>query len=237
SFGVFVRFLGRFTALCPRSMAADRMVEDPSGMFEEGDSARCVVQRVDEDKGRVVVTLSRTTVPTSPALYLRSLLSETFASAAGAADAPSGNPTGNEGAEACAEVARPWGRLEFGSTTNAVVVALKEYGVVLKAKASSGKRDKDKGGQLMVCPLEHSMHGVEEGNEVKVRVIGMDLEKGIVEVTMDTDLVKAARSKRLRAMVPLEPGETIPAKVLVAKPNAKWAVAVSDDGQGRLFVL
>ncbi|CAM9211625.1 unnamed protein product, partial [Ectocarpus sp. 12 AP-2014] len=243
SFGVFVRFLGRFTALCPRSMAADRMVEDPRGMFEEGDSARCVVQRVDEDTGRVVVTLDRTTVPTSPALYLRSLLSETFASAAaagagaGAASTATGNASGDEGADAAAEVARPWGRLEFGSTTNAVVVALKEYGVVLKAKASSGKRYKDKGGELMVCPLEHSMDGVEEGNEVKVRVIGMDLEKGIVEVTMDTDLVKAGRSKRLRAMVPLEPGETVPAKVLVAKPSAKWAVAVSEDGQGRLFVL
>lgn len=40
SFGVFVKFLGRFTALCPRSMAADRVVEDPSGMFTEGDSVR-----------------------------------------------------------------------------------------------------------------------------------------------------------------------------------------------------
>ncbi|CAM9504306.1 unnamed protein product, partial [Ectocarpus fasciculatus] len=239
SFGVFVRCLGRFTVLCPRSMAADRMVEDPRGMFEEGDSARCVVQRVDEDTGRVVATLSRTTVPASPALYLRSLLSETFASAAAAAATTSGNPSGNEGAEAAARAARPWGRLEFGSTTNAVVVALKEYGVVLKAKPSTGKRkkDNDEGGQLMVCPLEHSMDGVEEGNEVKVRVIGMDLEKGIVEVTMDTDLVKAGRSKRLRAMVALEPGETVSAKVLLAKPDAKWAVAVSDDGQGRLFVL
>lgn len=40
SFGVFVKFLGRFTALCPRSMAADRVVEDPSGLFKEGDSVR-----------------------------------------------------------------------------------------------------------------------------------------------------------------------------------------------------
>lgn len=118
----------------------------------------------------MLVTLSRTTVPTSPALYLRSLLSETFASAAAAAGAATatGNPSGDEVAEASAQAARPWGRLEFGSTTNAVVVALKEYGVVLKAKMSIGKRDKDKGGQLMVCPLEQAMDGVEEGNEVKV---------------------------------------------------------------------
>lgn len=40
TFGVFVKFLGRFSALCPRSMAADRVVEDPSGLFTEGDSVR-----------------------------------------------------------------------------------------------------------------------------------------------------------------------------------------------------
>lgn len=42
SFGVFVKFLGRFSALCPRSMVADRTVEDPRGMFTEGDSVRWV---------------------------------------------------------------------------------------------------------------------------------------------------------------------------------------------------
>lgn len=36
-------------------------------------------------------------------------------------------------------------------------------------------------------------------------------------------------------MVALEPGETITAKVVLAKPNAKWAVAASNDG--RLFVV
>lgn len=40
SFGVFVKFFGKFSALCPRSMAADKAVEDPRGMFMEGDSVR-----------------------------------------------------------------------------------------------------------------------------------------------------------------------------------------------------
>lgn len=44
SFGVFVKFFGRFSALCPRSMAADRVVEDPTGMFTEGDSVRCALK-------------------------------------------------------------------------------------------------------------------------------------------------------------------------------------------------
>lgn len=114
-----------------------------------------------------MVTLNRTTVPPSSALYLRSLLSETFASAASAVAASSSEKEGG-GAEA-----QPWGRLEFGATTNAVVVAIKEYGVVLKAiaptaKSKSKKSAADKGGQLMVCLLEHAMEGVEEGDEVKV---------------------------------------------------------------------
>lgn len=127
------------------------------------------MQRVDEDTERVVVTLNRTTVPPSSALYLRSLLSETFADNAAATSPGSSSP-----AEQAVPVGpRPWGRLEFGATTNAVVVALKEYGVVLKAVASTGKGKKqtagaDEGGQLMVCPLEHAMDGVEEGDEVKV---------------------------------------------------------------------
>lgn len=46
---------------------------------------------------------------------------------------------------------------------------------------------------------------------------------------------QAGRSKRQKAMSPLEPGETISARVLMARPSAKWAVAGSEDG--RLFVL
>ncbi len=132
-------------------------------------SSRCVVQRVDEDTGRVVVTLNRKAVPPSPALYLRSLLSETFAAAAAAATATA-SPSPAEAP------VRPWGHLEFGATTNAVVVALKEYGVVLKAAAPIGKAKRaagvgdGDGGQLMVCPPQHAMDGVEEGNEVKVCV-------------------------------------------------------------------
>lgn len=52
-------------------------------------------------------------------------------------------------------------------------------------------------------------------------------------------VVQAGRSKRQRAMAlaPLEPGDSISAKVVLAKPDSKWAVATSTDGQGRLFVV
>lgn len=111
------------------------------------------MQRVDSETNRVVVTLNRKAVPASPGLYLRSLLWETVASA---------HPEGR------GSTPPAWGRFEFGATCNAVVVAKKEYGVVLKAAVSGKQGDQLEGGQLMVCPLEHAMDGVEEGNEVKV---------------------------------------------------------------------
>ena len=57
SFGVFVKFLGRFSALCPRSMVADRTVEDPRGMFSEGDSVRWVLGGMGTPKETVVIQL------------------------------------------------------------------------------------------------------------------------------------------------------------------------------------
>lgn len=125
---------------------------------------------MDTETGRVAVTLSRATVPASPALYLRSLLSETFA-VKGTARSPYNPEEAGDGEREEAAVPS-WSRLEFGTTTNATVVAVKEYGIVLKASAGGlGKkaRSAQGAGQLMVCPLEHAPDGVKEGLEVKVR--------------------------------------------------------------------
>lgn len=46
---------------------------------------------------------------------------------------------------------------------------------------------------------------------------------------------QAGRSKRRRAMVPFEAGDSVAAKVVLAKPDAKWAVASTADG--RLLVV
>lgn len=114
-------------------------------------NVRCVVRRVNERIGQVTVTFDDTMFPPSPALYIHSFLYETFV----------GDPT--------------WEKLKFGSTVNATVIGLKKYGVVLRkvdAKghddAGSGDSVKEGAGRLMVCPPEHAMGGLEEGNEVKV---------------------------------------------------------------------
>jgi exoribonuclease R len=41
-FGVFVKFKGGMSALCPRALVADQFVKDPRGMFRVGDSTRYV---------------------------------------------------------------------------------------------------------------------------------------------------------------------------------------------------
>lgn len=126
------------------------------------------MHRVDTDTERVAVTLDRTKVPASPSLFLRSLLWEMFASTASRQEQQQQQQQGLQ-----QDKYKPlpaWERVEFGATTNAMVVGLKEYGVVVKAVASSGKKGGGcSEGQLMVCPLEQAMEGVKEGDEVKVR--------------------------------------------------------------------
>lgn len=46
---------------------------------------------------------------------------------------------------------------------------------------------------------------------------------------------QAGRSKKRRAMASLDPGEEVSVKIVLAKPDAKYAVASSADG--RVFVV
>ena len=124
----------------------------------------------------MVVTLKGNAVPPSPALYLRSLLSETFATAG--------------------EEASSWKGVEFGVTMDARVIGLKEYGVVLResaskrgssvvageadAAAAEGEPDTD-AGRLMLCRREHAMEGLEKGNEVKVSLADLGRKLLIVQ--------------------------------------------------------
>ena len=48
-------------------------------------------------------------------------------------------------------------------------------------------------------------------------------------------LSQAGRKKRRKAMAPLQPGDSVPVKVVLAKPTDKWAVVASPEG--RLFPL
>ncbi|CAM9127824.1 unnamed protein product [Choristocarpus tenellus] len=227
TFGIFIRFFGGFTALCPRVMAADGGADDLQAMFQEGDSIRCTVQRVDADQGRVVCTPRRSSVPQSPGLFVRSYLSEIPAEAA------TSSANGEKGKMPT------WCNYVVGTTINAAVVAMKEYGVVLSSRPGNSSlgegrgretTDLDKGETLMVCSLALAQEGIKDGDEVKVRILGVDFEKQLLDVTMDPSHVKAGRSKRRRALTPPEEGSIVKVTVLLAKPDAAFVVAASSEG-------
>lgn len=133
-----------------------------------------MVKRVDMDSGRASLVLCRSNVPSSDGLYLRTLLSETF----GAFMKDISDPEKKIPAEA-GNGTPLYGHVQFGNTCSATVVAVKEYGIVLKGgRASKKKREGDlMYGQLMVCPLVHAPEGLEGGLEVKVCGSDFDVTK------------------------------------------------------------
>jgi ribosomal protein S1 len=79
-FGVLVKFIDDFVALIPRPNISDRFVTSPVGIFTVGDSIRCVVQRVDQNKDRVILTCKSMYVPNSKGstCYLNRFLIEEY---------------------------------------------------------------------------------------------------------------------------------------------------------------
>lgn len=144
-FGLFVRFLGGQAALVPKAHVADHFVTNAAeGLFGEGDTVRCRIQRIDQDKGKVFLSTRRADLPASQdAAFLDSLLSEGARAAAGqGGDMPD------------------WRRYPLGSSTNAKATAIKDYGVVLIA---------DDHRTVMLAPSPDHSAACSVGDEVKVR--------------------------------------------------------------------
>ena len=64
-FGVFVQFANGLSGMVPRAQIADRFVDDAAkqALFAPGDSIVCVVQRVDAEQSRVVLTTKPRLLP------------------------------------------------------------------------------------------------------------------------------------------------------------------------------
>jgi len=60
--GVFVKFLGEFSALCPRSNIADTFVTDPKKFFTVGQSVSAYVAEVKPDTQRAIVALKASSI-------------------------------------------------------------------------------------------------------------------------------------------------------------------------------
>ena len=80
-FGVLVKFLKGLIALIPLPNIGDKFVSDAANLFTSGDSIRCVVQRVDLEHDKVILTCKSLLVsPSTGSLcYLQAYVSQVLA--------------------------------------------------------------------------------------------------------------------------------------------------------------
>ena len=180
SYGVMVRFREGLTALVPRPNIADRFVSTPEGLFSVGDSVRCVIQRVDLARERIIATFKSAVVgpSTGPSNYLRALLIEGSLAAHLIAD--------SEG-----KTLPNWRTFPLGSVVSGTVSSIESYGVVLTAPDQT---------TMMLARGVHSKSGsIAVGQIVKVLVLDIDFKNRVLDVTMDEDFIESAS-----AMIPDE---------------------------------
>jgi predicted RNA-binding protein with RPS1 domain len=173
SFGVMVRFGDGLTALVPRPNVADRFVSSPEGLFNVGDSVRCVVQRLDLARERVIATFKSVVVNPSSgsSCFLKSYLRE--ACLAGQLMAAS------EGKNLPA-----WKTFSLSSVLSATVSSVESYGVVLTGA--------DQTTMMLARGVQSKPDGVKAGQVVKVLVLDIDFKNKVLDVSMDEELIAAA---------------------------------------------
>jgi ribosomal protein S1 len=166
SYGILVRFRDGMTALAPRPNVADTFISSPVGLFNIGDSVRCVIQRVDLTRERAIVTLKPTTVPPSAGnmLYVASLLQEKYRIAK-------------------ETTSLDWKHNGIGQVVKATVTAVKSYGVVLMGTDNV----------TMMLAKTADGSNFAEGDAVDALVLDIDFENSVLDVTLDTDLVSTIK--------------------------------------------
>ena len=173
SSGVFVRFREGLTVLAPRPNLAERFVPDPSELFKEGVSVRCLVQRVDVSKERAIVTFKHSLVGSSsgPNCYLRTLLRERWEDYNSQSD----------------NSIIDWKRFPIGSITNATVTSNESYGTILLA---------EDGVTVMLAKGSQQM---EIGAKKDVVVLDMNYSSKCMDVSFDLKLINAKKSRSVSA--------------------------------------
>ena len=167
--GVFVRFREGLTVLAPRPNLAERFVSDPSELFKEGVSVRCLVQRVDVNKERAIVTFKHNLVGNSkgPNCYLRSFLHEHWMKYNRQQD----------------NSIIDWKKYPIGSITTATVTTIEKYGTILLA---------DDGVTLM---LAKESQKVQVGSKREVLILDMNYESKCMDVSLAPQLIQTVKQK------------------------------------------
>ncbi len=173
SYGVLVRFGGDLVALAPRPNIADRFTATATGLFEVGDSVRCVIQRVDHYNKRIVITLKSALVSRSGGShsYLASYLKESYFFGFNYQDSKV-----------------DWQQNSIGSVVIATITAIKEYGVILLAS--------DKTTVMLAHGNFNSSSSIEIGKEVKAVVLDVNFVQKVLDVSVEKNLVSSIEKLR-----------------------------------------
>lgn len=166
SYGVLVRFRDTMTALAPRPNVADKFISSPVGLFNIGDSIRCVVQRVDLTKDRAIITLKPAliTPSTGNSNYLSCLLRDSFLSSKESSSTNLPN----------------WKTYPVGSVVKATVSSIKDYGIVLMAEDRV---------TMMLASDYNTSATIKVGTALDVVVLDLDLESKVLNVTLNTEVI------------------------------------------------
>ena len=119
----------------------EQFVATPAGLFHEGDAVRCVVQRVDLERERVIATFKATAVPPSQGhtCFLSALLRENYLTAK--YNSATSNNTSNStslipsapSSSSSSKMLEAWRSFHVSQVVQATVTSVEAYGVVLLA--------------------------------------------------------------------------------------------------------
>jgi len=209
SIGVFVNFLGSFVGFVPKANVADDFVKDANEYVKLGQTLCCSVVNVDEERGRVILSMKESVVEYPTDLLMLSL-----------------NESASE--KAIVHANSSVSAKKVGEVVEATVSAVSSFGVDLKFAS----------GEKAFAMNEHvsSKSAIQVGDKVDCRVLDADLEKDRYDVSMRSELIepitkgdtKSAQSKLVKSF---QGGNSLSATVQLIQDNGRYAIlSLSDVG-------
>lgn len=173
-----------------------------------GDSVRCVIQRIDQENNRIIVTLKPALVPasTGSSCFFLSFMREAF----------SVSKQANKSMIDPSIFSKSY---HIGAVVSATVTATKDFGVKLLATDRS---------TVMLAQTQFTTNAA-IGAEVKVRILDIDFETNAVEVSM-----LAQHTTLITKTAALKVGDIVTGVTLLVKD--KYLVVLSSCGIGYVMI-
>ena len=209
SFGVIVAFKDSLTALAPRPNIGEKFIATPVGLYSVGDSIRCLVQRVDNVREKIIITLKPLLLsPSSTSIcdYVSTCVTEQYKHMIALNSA-------NNNSRILAETSV----YKVGNMVQGTVSAIKEYGIILISALDN---------TTVMLAKGVSSSKVKVGTTMKARILDVDYENAVLEVTLDEQLLvhdkaviqdpkKKKKSRESEISIPV--GSIVDGKVILMK--------------------